>query len=199
MTNPLKEEESNIYLLCPSCLKSMTNSVSETSAIKAVLANPVALQRGFDRRRLPFVSGTSIPAIDVMADVQMRSVPVPIVFCASPVIELMPPETAGGPSQISIFLGIRGQQPSKIVASNEWRPQNDSWKFEWRGERYWIESRDQDAYLVVAMIGPERLRIDAVRTWCRGKVLEIDRHQATVDGLPVALRSCQSEIIGTQI
>jgi hypothetical protein len=177
----------------------MADGPDDAAATTAVLASPVALQKEFDRGRLPFVAGTGIPQINALEGVQMRGVAVPIMFCGRPVIELLPPERAAGPTQISILLGRRGEQPAQLVVLNEWRPPDGGWTFEWFGGRYSFENKEHDLRLVVAIAGPELLRIDALRTWCGDKLLEIDHRQATVDGKPVTLRSCRSELVGTTL
>lgn len=188
-----------ITLLCPPCHALLSGVLGGQPAAATILAHPIARQAEFDRSRLPFVSGTSLPLVDILADVQMRDVPVPIHFGGFPVIELLPPEVPGGPVQLSVYLGREGQRPAEIVARNEWRPPDDTWQFDGRGGRYVIASAAHDLRLVLAIPGPGRLRIEALRSWSGGRLLEIDRHQATLDGRPVMLRSCRAVLIGTTL
>ena len=188
-----------LTLLCPSCREVVSNLLGDSPAVAAILAHPIARQAEFDRSRLPFVAGKGLPRVDVLAAVEMRYVPVPILFGGYPVIELLPPEIPGGPAQLSVYLGREGEKPAEIVARNEWCPPDDSWRFEWRAGRYVFESAAHDVRLVLAITGHEHLRIEALRTWSGARLLEIDRQNATVDGRPGAQRSCRAELIGTTL
>lgn len=185
-----------ITLLCPACRAVLSGALADPAAVGRILAHPVARQSDFDRSRLPFVDGISLPRVDLLADVQTRDVPVPIVFGGYPVIELLPPEISGGPIQISVYLGRAGQRPVEIVTRNQWCPPDQGWHFEGRGGRYVIEDAAQDARLVLAIPAPGRMRIEALRSWSGTRLLQIDGQRATIDGRPLALRSCRGQMIG---
>ena len=77
-----------LTLLCPSCREVVSNLLGDSPAVAAILAHPIARQAEFDRSRLPFVAGKGLPRVDVLAAVEMRYVPVPILFGGYPVIDV---------------------------------------------------------------------------------------------------------------
>jgi len=188
----------DIILLCPACAHALAGQPGAERALRAMRANPLARQKLFDRRKLPFFNG--LPDVTVTPGVTMQATPVPILFAGVPVLRLDPPEVQGGATGFSVALGVAGGEPRPIIVANEWRSDAEAdWVFERPSNHYVITSRDRSAQLILAILTPGRWSIELLRTHGGGRMLEAGLHGVRVDGVARPTPASKSQLVGMTI
>ncbi|CAN5121879.1 hypothetical protein BH10PSE13_BH10PSE13_15020 [soil metagenome] len=189
----------DLILLCPACAHALTGQPGAERALRAMRANPLARQKLFDRRKLPYFNG--LPDVTVTPGVIMQATPVPILFAGVPVLRLDPPEVQGGATGFSVALGVAGGEPRPIIVANEWRPDaaedgDGDWVFERPANHYVITSRDRSAQLILAILTPGHWSIELLRTHGGGRMLEAGLHGTRVDGVARPTPPSKAQLVG---
>lgn len=187
----------DLVLLCPACAHALKGQPGAEKALRTMRAHPLARQKLFDRRKLPYYN--DLPDIGVAPGVTMRATPIPILFSGAPVLRVAPPEVQGGATAFSVALGIAGGEPQPIVTANEWMPQNDDWTFERPGNHYVMTSRDRSAQLILAIVTPGLWSIELLRTHGEGRRLEAGRGGTRVDGVARETPASKAQLIGMSV
>jgi hypothetical protein len=189
-------EQAVPFLLCSPC-RDMLNGFDQSDSVLEVLRrSPLAAQTGFYRETLPYMHGYNLPDTRLAGGTVMRQTAVPIMLGGKPVMGLGPPETYGGPAQISITLGAGDGLPVAIVKSNEWMIDDGSWQFERRGNRYAFKSADGAAELALAFGADKVIMIEKLHSRVGARELTIDNSGARLDGAAIAIANVDSQIIG---
>jgi|GEM_PF-468429 hypothetical protein len=184
------------FLLCTPC-RDMLNGFDQGESVLAVLRrSPLPVQAGFYRDLLPYMRGYNLPDTRLAGGAIMRQTAVPIMLGGKPVLGLGPPETYGGPAQISVTLGAGDGRPVAIVKSNEWLVEDGSWQFERRGNRYAFRSADGAAELTLTFGTDKAITIEKLHSRVGAQELAIDGGGARLDGATVTLPNVDSQIIG---
>ncbi|MET0238848.1 MAG: hypothetical protein ABW184_03030 [Sphingobium sp.] len=196
------DDVDDIILICPPCAHALTGKEGAERALRTMRERPLARQKLFDRRKLPY--SNLLPDVTVVPGVTMHNVPVPILFSGMPVLRVGPPETPGGSVEISVALGAAGNvesEPQQIIATNEWMPKGDDgdWTFERPGNNYVITSRDRSAQLIIAIVTPSHLAIELLRSHGRGKMLESGQLGTRLDGVARPTPPARSQLVGMAI
>jgi hypothetical protein len=195
------EDADDLVLICPPCAHALKGRNGIEQALRIMRAQPVARQKQFDRRKLPYAN--EIPDVTVVPGVTMHITPVPILFAGVPVLRLGPPEVQGAAVDISVALGVAGGQPQQIVASNEWLPDaadEDSWTFERPGNRYVITSHNRSAQLILVIVTPQSFVIELLRTHGgEGEMLETGLGGTRLNGVALPTPASKSQLVGMTV
>lgn len=192
-----REDVEDIILLCPPCAHALSSRPGAERALRVMRDAPVARQREFDRRRLPY--GEGLPDVRVVPDATMRATPIPISFCGQPVLRLDPPEVPRAAVRIGLTLGRAGDEPRRLVVENEWLPGDGEWTFERPGNRYVVTSRDGSAQIILSIVTPKLLALELLRTHGGGVMLESGLNGTRIDGVARPTPSARSQIVGMAI
>jgi hypothetical protein len=188
----------DLVLLCPACAHALTGQPGAERALRAMRASPLARQKLFDRRKLPYFN--DLPDVTVVPGVTMHATPVPILFAGIPVLRFAPPEVQGGATAFSVALGVAGGEPQPIITANEWMIEDpEEWTFARPSNNYVITSRDRSAQLIVAIVTQGHWSIELLRTHGDGTMLESGRHGTRIDGVAQITPPSRSQLVGMSI
>lgn len=194
----------DLVLLCPACAQALTGQPGAERALRAMRANPLARQKLFDRRKLPYFN--QLPDVMVTPGVTMQATPVPILFAGVPVLRLDPPEAHGGATGLSVALGVAGGEPRPVIVANEWLPDarggvedERDWTFERPANHYVITSRDRSAQLILDIVTPGRWSIELLRTHGGGRMLEAGLHGTRIDGVARPTPASKAQLVGMTV
>lgn len=160
-------------------------------------AQPVAKEMLFDRRKLPY--GRELPDI-VVAGVTMRNTMVPILFGGSPVLRFDPPPISGAAVEISLTLGLPGDKPRPVIVRNEWMPDSASeWTFERPANRYVVTHRDRAVQMILAILKPDLIVVEMLRSFLGDRMLETGPGGTRVDGVLHETPPSKSQLVGMMV
>lgn len=190
--------EGDVFLLCPPCRDRLNVNVDVERVLEVLRRDPLPLQGGFYRDRLPYARRNEIPDTLLASGTSLRGSPFPIMFDRIPLIALVPPEVEGGPTRMDITLGARDGKPVPVVKSNTWI-ESAGWRFDRQNSRYMFASVDGAAALELTFQPGLTMRIDRLFSCSGNRRLEVDILGCRVDGQIVSLRNSAAQMIGVRL
>ena len=184
------------FLLCVPCRDLLNGFDQGDSVLQVLRRSPLPAQAGFYRDMLPYMQGYNLPDTRLAGGTVMRQTAVPIMLGGKPVLGLGPPETYGGPAQISITLGAGDGVPVTIVKSNEWMVDGGGWRFERRSNRYSFKSADGEAELALAFGADKVVTIEKLYSRVGERELKLDNAGTRLNGATMTIANVDSQIIG---
>lgn len=187
----------DVFLLCPPCRDRLNANADAGRVLDVLRRDPLPLQSGFYRDRLPYARTNEIPDTLLASGTILRGSPFPIMFDRLPLISLVPPEIAGGPARLDVTLGARDGKPVPLVKANEWI-ESAGWRFDRQNSRYLFASLDGAATLELTFQPGLTMRIDRLDSCSGNRRLEVDILGCRVDGQPVVVRNSVAQMIGVR-
>lgn len=186
------------FIACPACIPALRQMDCGAGIPRTIIANPLALQAGFDRRDLGYLTGMRLPDIRLPEGVMLRSTPIAVVFAGAPAFEVAMPEVSGGAFQLSIRLGLKDSAPQPLVLRNEWVAPH-GWTFRRLGGSHALIHDDDDAELRFQILDNHEIALERLVSHARHRKLVIDAQGVTVDGQRLMLRDRASELVGLSV
>jgi len=153
-----KEHEADaITLLCAGCHDLVTRGLLAKATVKQLMLSPKCRDNGFSFG--PFDVGVSWPSIAV-GPVTLDRVAVILRVAGSDLLQIRPPEVAGGPFRLSARLYDEAGRLTLEIVENEWRSSAENWDVEVVGQRISIRSARGKISLVLRADPPTGLVVE---------------------------------------
>lgn len=155
--NATKHDPAGITLLCPQCHAKKTRKFLSVETVKAAMAKPMALQKGYAKE--VFDIGGGRPII-VFAGSIIRNCPVPLLIAGHPLFTIEQPEENGGPFRLSgDFYDSQGK-PSLSIVNNEWQAWAGNWDVTVSGGAITIHEDTGRIHLVLRSDPPDTIIVE---------------------------------------
>ncbi|CAN5397624.1 hypothetical protein BH10PSE12_BH10PSE12_13920 [soil metagenome] len=184
-------------LLCPTCHQLVEDERLTPAQVHVFHGNPVARQRHFSRDHLPF--SNDLPELAVGGSRAVRDTPIPLSLGGEPLLLFAPPRQGVGATRISVRLGGADGEPVQIVDGNEWLAAAADWSFAYRGDRFFIREVQGDGLATLRIIQRNRIAIEHLRTFIRGRRIEVTPDWVEVDGRRLIDRIASGVLIGLDV
>lgn len=165
-----------IILLCIQCHGLKTRGRLSRETIHQAMRNPKARQLGFSFG--PFDVGNEPPEI-IVGDITARNVPVVLRVDGENIMQIQPPEEAGGPFRISAFVCDRAGRSILHIIENEWRTRMSNWDVVTEGPVIVIRSAIRDIDLRLRTNPPRQLIFERFIIRHRGIAIECRESSST--------------------
>lgn len=189
-------ESDGATLLCPTCHGLVEEGRLTPMQAQSFHNNPVVRQRHFARDRLPF--SPDLPTLIIGGSRLLRDSPIPLTVEGEPILIFTPPRRSNGATHISLRMGAPDGTPVQVVESNEWLPDDGSWHFLLRGDRYSMMAARGDGLAVLRIVGRNRIAVEHLRTTIRGRRLEVTPDWLEIDGKRYVDRIGSGTLIGLE-
>lgn len=174
------DDAPSLGLLCPECLDLLGRRVDEAGPYRALLARPIARDRDFDRRHLPY--HVLLPEMRAGGPTPVRDTAVPVSVGGVVPLTFSPPIHGMGATRLSVQLSDDEGPLCRVVDANVWCPGAPGWRFAHRGTRYVIEKDGGAARLELDFPASNRVTIVHLRTRVGARLVELTPDWLEVDG-----------------
>ncbi|WP_162854563.1 hypothetical protein [Sphingobium estronivorans] len=183
-------------LLCPTCHGLVEEGRLAPMQVLGFHSNPVVRQRHFSRDRLPF--SAELPSLIIGGSRLLRDTPIPLMLEGEPILIFSPPRRSNGATRISLRLGNAEGVPVQVVDGNAWLPEDGSWHFLLRGDRYSMMAARGDGLAVLRIVARNRIAVEHLRTTIKGRRLEVTPDWLEIDGKRHVGRIGSGTLIGLE-
>jgi hypothetical protein len=184
-------------LLCPTCHGLVEEGRLTAMQVQGFHTNPVVRQRHFARDRLPF--SPELPTLIVGGSRPLRDTPIPLTLEGEPILTFAPPRRTVGATRISLRMGDPDGKPVQVIDGNEWIPDDGSWHFLLRGDRYSMMASRGDGLAVLRIVARNRIAVEHLRTTLYGRRLEVTPDWLEIDGKRHVGRIGSGTLIGLEV
>lgn len=203
------EADERRFLLCPACAPKVTSGAITPEQLARLCDDPIALLPHFDRDHLPF--SPMLPALSIAGRERLEGISAPIMLGWMAPIRFFPPVRGNGATLLSISLGAgvgdgegKGEAggeggAEQLVERNEWVADPARWSFAARGGRYHFTATAGDARLVLHWEARDHVIVEELVARLDGRLVEVTRGEARIDGAPVRADFHEHRMVGLQI